>query len=281
METSEPSQLPMFTDGYSEVTWRPLMFASPQAHDTRTGDPSRVRRFGSTHGGRSLNDEIAAGIDPSISLPPGTRANPSLTPGSAWAKKMTVISGRRLLPLLANVSPVGLCLRMLLDTSLWGSTACWLTWKKWATPAGRLLFQLVPSVLPTDATGSGSSESLADELVDPSSSNSLWPTPRKDGFDASGHRGKADSLHKAVKLWPTATKSMTTGAGRQGRTGGPNLQTAVLLPTPTSQDGSNNGGPAQHDRNSLPLNATVNGKLSAAWVSRLMGYPDGWLDLES
>ena len=36
---------------------------------------------------------------------------------------------------------------------------------------------------------------------------------------------------------PTPTASMATGAGTEGREGGPNLQTAVaLLPTPTASD---------------------------------------------
>ena len=30
-----------------------------------------------------------------------------------------------------------------------------------------------------------------------------------------------------------------------------------LLPTPTTQDGANTGGPSQHNRNSLPLNTVV------------------------
>lgn len=66
-----------------------------------------------------------------------------------------------------------------------------------------------------------------------------------------------------LKALPTPTASMTTGAGTGGREGGLNLQTAVdrlplkLLPTPTTQDAANNGGPSQFRRNTLPLNARV------------------------
>jgi hypothetical protein len=35
------------------------------------------------------------------------------------------------------------------------------------------------------------------------------------------------------------------------------VDTGKLLPTPTTQDGANNGGPSQFDRNSLPLNAAA------------------------
>lgn len=36
------------------------LYATPQAHDTAPGDPERVGRFGTKHGGRNLNDEVAA-----------------------------------------------------------------------------------------------------------------------------------------------------------------------------------------------------------------------------
>jgi hypothetical protein len=34
------------------------MFPTPQAHDATAGNPNRVGRFGTKHGGRNLNDEI-------------------------------------------------------------------------------------------------------------------------------------------------------------------------------------------------------------------------------
>ena len=47
--------------------------------------------------------------------------------------------------------------------------------------------------------------------------------------------------------WPTPTANASTGAGTEGREGGPNIQTAGALsgwPTPCQQDGPN-GGPSQ------------------------------------
>jgi hypothetical protein len=32
---------------------------TPQAHDSHPGNPARVGRFGTKHGGRNLNDEVA------------------------------------------------------------------------------------------------------------------------------------------------------------------------------------------------------------------------------
>lgn len=139
-------------DGPKRLNYWP----TPKARDCQTeGFQSGLRRD---------NPQIAtlvkANIDPLTSSPGATRASHSHSPGSAWARKMTAISGRTLLRSLPISGPVGACLRTLLGTSLWGSTVCYLTWKKSATPAGRLLYRLVPSTPPTGATGFGS-----------------WPTP--------------------------------------------------------------------------------------------------------
>lgn len=42
------------TEGIESGLW-----ATPQAHDTAPGNPERVGRFGTEHGGRNLNDEAA------------------------------------------------------------------------------------------------------------------------------------------------------------------------------------------------------------------------------
>lgn len=149
---------------------------------------------------------------------------------------------------------------------------CWLTWKASATPGKRRLFRLAPSVPRTGETGFGlwptpdlpnggrsykpgaiSRTGMTPEgkkrQVGLQNAVRMWPTPRTEGFDASGHRGNPDSLHAAVKLLPTPHANASTGPGEHG-TGGANLQTVTR------------------------------GKLSAAWVSRMMGFPDGWLDVD-
>ena len=79
-----------------------------------------------------------------------------------------------------------------------------------------------------------------------------------------------------------------------------NLREVILWPTPTKQDGENNAGPSQYNRNTLPLNTIVTlyptmdhgaakgrgeksaearsrlgGSLNPEWVEWLMGYPIG------
>ena len=112
----------------------------------------------------------------------GSPASPSVLPGSEEALKMTEHSGRRCLELYESANRIGLLAKMLLASSIWNSTRCYLTWKVSATKQRRLLFQL----------------------------------------------------------------DTTTLGGEY-----------LLLPTPTTQDASNNGGKSQYSRHDFPLNAIV------------------------
>ena len=94
-------------------------------------------------------------IDQSTSFLPGFPANPTVSPGSEKARRMTAISGMKFFPLLNTSSPLGACLKTLLGSSRWGSTECLLTWRGGGTPANRSLFRLVPSVPHTKETGYG------------------------------------------------------------------------------------------------------------------------------
>lgn len=131
------------------------------------------------------------------------------SPGSSAARTITVTSGRKCAELLTRQDPVGSLVRMLLESSRWNSTLCFLTWKISATPRSRLLFRLVPSMPNTDGTEFG-----------------FWPTPtacdhkgagptniRKDGKNrtndrldyatefAPGSLSKSGSLNPAWVEW--------------------------------------------------------------------------------
>ena len=56
-------------------------------------------------------------------------ANHSAQPGSEEARMMTVTSGRNFSELYTNSSPLGSLVKMCLESSLWHSTRCFLTWK--------------------------------------------------------------------------------------------------------------------------------------------------------
>jgi hypothetical protein len=224
---------------------------------------------------------------------------------------MTVTSGRKWSALLTRSDPVSSLVRTFLGSSTWHSTIVLLTWKPSVTKRKRLYFRLVPSAPRIDATGSGlwptpnvpnggrsPKGGMSPTGMTPDGKKrqvgleqmvkhvergewtepSLIPTPRVEGFDAGRHRGKADSTHSYVKMFPTPRSSPNENrqtkptpsqlAGKHGM----NLSTAVhMLPTPTGQDAHNNGGPSQSERNTPPLNPD--------WVEALMGYPLGWTDI--
>ena len=255
MTTSKPSQPPLFADGSAKPD-QVLKIAYWPTPNTLDVMPERenVRAWNNDRDGRknrtvlsnlrnAVSDEI---YDRSISSPAAIPASHSLSPGSDWARKMTGISGRSLRRWLPTSSLAGVFSRMCMDTSRWGSTRCYLTWKRSATPAGRSLFRLVPSAPPIGGIASG-----------------FWPTPNV----AGGGNQCELTPHKGHYLRPSGQKAHL------------GLDQAVrMFPTPTAQDAKNNGAPSQMERNTPPLNAIVGGKLSAAWVTRLMGYPDGYLD---
>jgi hypothetical protein len=100
-------------------------------------------------------------------------------PGSDKAIKMTVTSGLKCSDLYKRSDPVGLSVKMLLASSAWASTKCFLTWKVKTTPAKRLLFQLVPSMPRTGEIESG-----------------LWETPNANEDRAEKYRLDTSYRHK-------------------------------------------------------------------------------------
>jgi hypothetical protein len=127
----------------------------------------------------------------------------------------------------------------------------------------------------------------------------LWPTPRVSMANGPSAKEVAQGnpkrrLETEVELWqtPVADDSVDRAKGKWNSRGEPKLSAQVKLwPTPTKQDASNNGGPSQHKRNSLPLNTAVlypmqqvvadpksGGKLNPQWVAWLMGYPTEYLN---
>ena len=213
-------------------------------------------------------------------------ASRSVLPGSEEARKMTVTSGQRCSELYKNSGPLGSLVRMLLESSTWHSTRCFLTWKPSATPARRLLFRLAVSTPRTAGTDVP-----------------YWPTPTArdyKGANSMEHlnkkRGHHDQLANAVRLWPTPT------ASDRGRTAINPIQTkngtirhkikaggqsyarldavAALFSTPQARDFRTGSQERYQDPNrSKNLNDQVDGQLNPDWVEWLMGFPIGWTSL--
>jgi len=86
------------------------------------------------------------GCEQSTLSPAVSHANLSPLPGSVKAKEMTVISGRKCAASYGKSGPLGCLVKMCLESSIWHSTRCFLTWKTTVTKGNRLLFRLAVSM---------------------------------------------------------------------------------------------------------------------------------------
>jgi hypothetical protein len=206
---------------------------------------------------------------------------------------MTATSGQNLIGSWLNSGPLGSLERMLLGTSAWASTVCFLTWKDKVTPAGRLLFQLAPLTPRTDETGFG-----------------LWATPAASvsgGRNPENHEWRGTSfyrkdgskvqtsLHDQVRMWPTPRSCSAMAAENIGNRAAdkfPNLESEVarsLWPTPTTRDHKGGRRPETLEASGRGATNSLNdaltcqgqhGALNPTWVEWLMGFPEGWTDLK-
>lgn len=161
-------------------------------------------------------------------------------PGSEKARMMTVTSGLKCLELYKNSGLAGLLAKMLLESSTWHSTRCYLTWKISATPRKHLLFRLVPSM---PRTGEIEWQS--------------WPTPTA-----------ADSYSDKLK----------SSQQKPGSCHSLNLSEAVrLMPTPIATDWKNRGCKDYRKNREFQLQTFVGGAAQPGLGGGYDGPPD-WLD---
>ena len=199
-------------------------------------------------------------------------ASRSLLPGSSDQRMTTATSGLRCLELYKKSGPVGSLLRMCLESSVWRSTRCYLSWKPSATPAKRLLFRLVPSMPRTDGTES-----------------SLWPTMTAGvhGKKRYAQGGKPLTMAIAEKFGEEVTLTPEFAEWLMGY----EQEFTKLLPTPVASDSkgaSANRFYTHKTRYRHQLSELVEltpygklGRLNPTWVEWLMGYPIGWTDLSA
>lgn len=251
-------------------------------------------------------------------LPAESLASLSVWPGSRQAQQMTVTSGQRCIEYSRLCGRVGSVLRTLVGSSTWHSTTCLLTWHHKVTKQGRSYFQLRASVPRTSERESGSWPTptantrpnegnvrmyramvLAGEMTEEEAhailGKSVWEA-----------QGKVQARVRPEGMWPTPWASeveMRTYARTPSQDAGKHglyLQAEVLeaerqrlLPTPSTPSGGRSWPTeAQMRGNSAYMPngqkvqvhlhhavGTENAKLNPAWVSRMMGFPDGWMDV--
>ena len=270
--TAEPSslstgQMSLFTMTSGRL---PIPFKTPRA--------AKIGGYSSPGFTPTLAQQIA-----SMSSAEASPVSLSVWPGSAEARQMTVISGRRCLGLSRKSGPLGSLARTLLDSSRWASTACYLTWKPAVTPAKRLLFRLVPSMPRTEGIASGL---WAIPVAQPANGTPEAFLRRKRESVARGHSMGIciTDLAMQVKLWPTPRERDHHPSHSPDYTGNfrTDLGSAVrMMPTPSARDWkSGKASQATMEHNSRPLSEVIGGSLNPNWVEWLMGYPLGWTVLE-
>lgn len=271
---------------------------------TSEASPNAISSPGSADGHTLPVSQDGPTID--RSGPEVAHVSPSPSRARAKARKTSATSGQSSIDLLQPVGPMSSWENRLRQRlARIGSTECSLTWKASATPAGRPLFRLVPSMRPTAEIDCG-----------------LWPTPQhreKGGGEysdpekaaariRSGHQVNLQDHVKALwatpsaRDWKDSPGMATTGVDPDGSTRSrldqlPRPVAAAMWPTPTHRDHFPPHTPeyiAQkkalgHGMSNLsdigPLgmaptgsSATTEkpGALNPAFVFWLMGFPPEW-----
>ncbi len=120
------------------------------------------RSFGTSPHSRRRRFLRKQDLKPSPSSPAASRASPSPPQESGGALRMNATCGRRCAALLPNCGPVGCLGKMLLVSSIWGSTKRSLTWQKRDTLFSHSYFRLAAS-----AHGMSASELFSSRLMFP------------------------------------------------------------------------------------------------------------------
>ena len=278
------------------------LWASPKATDADRGGRGdliqQVRGNQNPHFGKGCRCRCHTSMSSAAAFPAKTSVSPARVPGSPEPAR---VFGPSSLGSLVSFDPDTCSWRTFQLSLIEDSDECLETWPRAGMTRSGIAYRLSPSVPLISVIGSGSSRMRVD------TGEGLWPTPdasvAQDGEKpatwlerrervketADNSNGMGMPLTIAVQMWPTPDTGLSAnGHGRRGVSSNPNHQSGRDLeaaartrawPTPTAQDASNNAGPSQYERNSLPLNAAVGGALNPEWVDWLMGYPTGWTAL--
>lgn len=242
----------------------------------------------------------------------GFHVSPSQLREEKKARKTLDTSGRTCLKLLSTKDPLMSLSKMLVASSMWHSTRSVLNWRVKATPQGRLYFQLQASTLLTKETESGASPRghwstptsfdstniknyerkkssggqkppLSQEVMMYPQDESLWPTPRATNRMAYFEQPSPSmikgthgwNLNAAVtdaesenpnRMWPTPRAAI--GMHMKMTEGLSDLKHKKYLETEVAN---------QHIE---VEKKKPGGHLNADWVEWLMGYGQGYTDLE-
>ena len=186
------------------------------------------------------------------------------------ALRMNATYGRKCAGLLPSCGPLTCLGKMLLASSIWGSTKRFLTWQKRDTLFSHSYFRLAAS-----AHGMSASELLSSRL--------MFPTPL-----ASDKCTNRDAQNLDVFL---SEGGIFRKRNKSGSIWSLSLSAAVFYLTPAASEGYRSTLKPSAFRNSSPdanLSSQIiaqekpeaeNMALNPDWVEWLMGFPKGWTDV--
>ena len=188
------------------------------------------------------------------------------------ALRMNATYGRKCAGLLPSCGPLTCLGKMLLASSIWGSTKRSLTWQKRDTLFSHSYFRLAAS-----AHGMSASELLSSRL--------MFPTPL-----ASDKATNRDAQNLDVFL---SEGGIFRKRNKSGSIWSLSLSAAVFYLTPVASDGFRSTlkpsayDPKKKDGNlsaqmvALEQPVSDTAALNPDWVEWLMGFPKGWTDVSS
>ena len=200
------------------------------------------------------------------------RVSPSQQPDEEKALRMNATYGRKCAELLPSCGPLTCLGKMLLASSIWGSTRRFLTWQKRDTLFSHSYFRLAVS-----ARGMSASELLSSRL--------MFPTPL-----ASDTNTNRDARNLDVFL---SENGIFRKRNKSGSIWSLSLSAAVFYLTPVASDGFRSTlKPSVFDQVKKDGNLSAqmvhlekpeadDMALNPDWVEWLMGFPLGWTDLSS
>jgi len=247
-----------------------------QSHDNLKGDPKRVGRFGTKHGGRNLNDEIAAGLTSSVEAPHASR---QVVPDFAKARQTPASSGRKLFARWKLRNPGGSYSKTRLVSSLltaaWNTKVSSIVWRERVIGSRVLLYLHQRSARGIDEIESGLLPTMKSS-----------PSGGPDFARASREGSGGNDLVTALALIPTLTEACATG-GQMSRSGKRKNELLLggLIATITARDHrSEKCSPETFEKNSRPLSETIwqctGYRLSSSFAEWFMGFPPGWTDID-
>ena len=194
--------------------------------------------------------------------------NPSVRQEREKVSPMFATCGLKWQELLENYTPLGCLVRMLLGSSMWGSTKRFLTWNVKATTFNHLYIQLVAS-----ARGISANELLSSAM--------MFPTP----LASDSTNNIKDALRLNVYL---SEQGFLRKKNPNGNVWSLPLSAAVFYLTPIASDGfrstlkpetmllSKDGAnlASQIIKQELPVSDKA--AINPDWVEWLMGFPKGW-----